>query len=81
MRAIRGAKIGMIFQDSLAGLHPCYRVGWQIVEMIRLHDHEISKDQARQRAVELLRLVGIRNRSSGCTITRTSSPAGCASAR
>ena len=59
MRAIRGAKIGMIFQDPLTSLHPLYKVGWQIVEMIRLHDHEMSKDQARQRAVELLRLVGI----------------------
>ena len=59
MRAIRGAKIGMIFQDPLSSLHPYYKVGWQIVEMIRLHDHEISKDQARKRAVELLRLVGI----------------------
>ena len=59
MRAIRGAEIGMIFQDPLSSLHPYYRVGWQIVEMIRLHDHEISKGQARQRAVELLRLVGI----------------------
>jgi len=59
MRAIRGAKIGMIFQDPLSSLHPYYRVGWQIVEMIRLHDHEASKHQAMQRAVELLRLVGI----------------------
>ncbi len=59
MRAIRGAKIGMIFQDPLSSLHPYYRVGWQIVEMIRLHDHEASKHQATQRAVELLRLVGI----------------------
>jgi len=59
MRAIRGAKIGMIFQDPLSSLHPYYRVGWQIVEMIRLHDHEMSKDQAMKRAVELLRLVGI----------------------
>ena len=59
MRAIRGAKIGMIFQDPLSSLHPYYKVGWQIVEMIRLHDHDISKDQATQRAVELLRLVGI----------------------
>src|SRR6201994_103246 len=59
MRAIRGAKIGMIFQDPLSSLHPYYRVGWQIVEMIRLHDHEISKGQAMKRAVELLRLVGI----------------------
>jgi len=59
MRAIRGSKIGMIFQDPLSSLHPYYKVGWQIVEMIRLHDHGISKDQATQRAVELLRLVGI----------------------
>jgi peptide/nickel transport system ATP-binding protein len=59
MRAIRGAKIGMIFQDPLSSLHPYYRIGWQIVEMIRLHDHDMSKDQAKQRAVELLRLVGI----------------------
>ena len=59
MRAIRGAKIGMVFQDPLSSLHPYYKVGWQIIEMIRLHDHEISKDQAVKRAVELLRLVGI----------------------
>ncbi|MGH3179636.1 MAG: ATP-binding cassette domain-containing protein, partial [Streptosporangiaceae bacterium] len=59
MRAIRGAKIGMVFQDPLSSLHPYYKVGWQIIEMIRLHDHEISKDQAQKRAVELLRLVGI----------------------
>src|SRR6201986_1031007 len=59
MRAIRGAKIGMIFQDPLSSLHPYYRVGWQIVEMIRLHEHDMSKDQAMKRAIELLRLVGI----------------------
>ena len=59
MRQLRGAKIGMIFQDPLTSLHPLYKVGWQIVEMIKLHDREMSKDQARQRAVELLRLVGI----------------------
>jgi len=59
MQAVRGAKIGMIFQDPLSSLHPFYRVGWQIVEMIRLHDHEMSKQQAHQRAVELLTLVGI----------------------
>src|SRR5262249_54993139 len=59
LQAIRGAKIGMIFQDPLSSLHPYYRVGWQIVEMIRLHDHEMSSGDARKRAVELLRLVGI----------------------
>ena len=59
LRKIRGPKIGMIFQDPLSSLHPYYRVGWQIVEMIREHDHDMSKAQARARAVELLRLVGI----------------------
>ena len=59
MASVRGAKIGMIFQDPLSSLHPFYKVGWQIVEMIRLHDKEISKASARKRAVELLTLVGI----------------------
>jgi peptide/nickel transport system ATP-binding protein len=59
MQAVRGAQIGMIFQDPLSSLHPYYRVGWQIVEMIRQHDRQISKAKARARAVELLRLVGI----------------------
>ena len=56
---VRGAQIGMIFQDPLSSLHPFYKVGWQIVEMIRLHDREISKAAAHKRAVELLGLVGI----------------------
>ena len=59
LRSIRGAKIGMIFQDPLSSLHPYYRIGWQIVEMIRLHDRDASKHDARKRAVELLKLVGI----------------------
>ncbi len=59
MRAIRGPKIAMIFQDPLSSLHPYYRVGWQIMEMIRQHKREVTKAQARERAVELLRLVGI----------------------
>jgi peptide/nickel transport system ATP-binding protein len=58
LRRIRGAQIGMIFQDPLSSLHPNYRVGWQIVEMIRAHE-SVSRNDARQRAVELLGLVGI----------------------
>src|SRR6202011_5194315 len=57
-RAVRGAQVAMIFQDPLSSLHPYYRVGWQIVEMIRLHDHEMSKDQAKGRGGELLRVGG-----------------------
>jgi oligopeptide/dipeptide ABC transporter ATP-binding protein len=59
IRKIRGAEIGMIFQDPLSSLHPYYKVGWQIVEMIRQHDKTMSKAKARARAVELLTLVGI----------------------
>ena len=57
-RRIRGAGIGMIFQDPLSSLHPQYRVGWQIVEAIRAHE-SVSKKQARARTIELLKLVGI----------------------
>ena len=59
LRGIRGARIGMIFQDPLSSLHPYYRVGWQIVEMIRAHDKQVSKQAARDRAATLLAMVGI----------------------
>jgi oligopeptide/dipeptide ABC transporter ATP-binding protein len=59
LRRIRGAKIGMIFQDPLSSLHPYYTVGWQIVEMIQAHDRSTSKAAARKRAAQLLSLVGI----------------------
>ena len=58
LRALRGAEIAMIFQDPLSSLHPHYRVGWQIVEAIQAHTH-MSKEAARERAVEMLRLVRI----------------------
>ncbi len=59
LRKVRGEKISMIFQDPLSSLHPHYKVGRQIVEMIREHDEKASKQAARNRAVELLKLVGI----------------------
>jgi peptide/nickel transport system ATP-binding protein len=58
LRAIRGNEIAMIFQDPLSALHPLYRVGKQLVEAVRAH-RDVSKAQARARAVELLGLVGI----------------------
>ncbi|MQA93095.1 MAG: ATP-binding cassette domain-containing protein [Streptosporangiales bacterium] len=59
LRRLRGAEISMIFQDPLSSLHPLYRVGWQIGELIRVHEPEVSKAAARKRSIELLGLVGI----------------------
>jgi oligopeptide/dipeptide ABC transporter ATP-binding protein len=59
LRHVRGERISVIFQDPLTSLHPLYRVGWQIAEMIRAHDKSASKKQAHERAVDLLRRVGI----------------------
>ena len=55
---MRGKKIAMIFQDPLSSLNPYYKVGWQISEMILAHD-KVSKKDARDRSIELLKLVGI----------------------
>jgi peptide/nickel transport system ATP-binding protein len=64
LRRVRGAEIGMIFQDPLSSLHPYYTVGWQIVEMIRAHHRDTPKSAAYRRAAELLSLVGIPRASS-----------------
>jgi oligopeptide/dipeptide ABC transporter ATP-binding protein len=59
LRKVRGARISVIFQDPLTSLHPLYKIGWQIAEMIRAHDRSVSKKEAMVRTVELLRRVGI----------------------
>src|SRR3954451_1215111 len=59
LRAIRGNDIAMIFQDPLSSLHPYYKVGWQLVEAIRVHQPDMSKQAARGRAIELLDMVDI----------------------
>jgi len=58
LRAVRGARIAMVFQDPLSSLHPLYTIGWQISEAIRAHTGT-SRRAARERAVELLGMVGI----------------------
>ncbi len=58
MRKIRGKEVSMIFQDPMTSLNPVYTIGNQIEEAILLHTDK-SKAEARERAVELLRLVGI----------------------
>lgn len=58
MRSIRGGRIGMIFQEPMTSLNPVYTVGYQIEEAIRAH-LDLTKKEARERAVEMLGLVGI----------------------
>jgi peptide/nickel transport system ATP-binding protein len=58
MRHIRGNRISMIFQQPTSCLNPVFRVGDQIAEALMVH-RNMSKQQARQRAIELLTLVGI----------------------
>ncbi len=58
LRKVRGEEIAMIFQDPLSSLHPFYRVGDQLVEAVRAH-HKVPKSAARDKAVEMLQLVGI----------------------
>src|SRR5215217_6844222 len=58
MRAINGGEIGLIFQEPMTSFSPVHTVGNQIVEAIQLH-RRMSKKEARARAIELLRLVGV----------------------
>jgi peptide/nickel transport system ATP-binding protein len=58
MRRIRGRQIGAIFQDPLTSLNPLYTIGRQLIETIRTH-LPVSEDDARARAIKLLRETGI----------------------
>ena len=59
LQAVRGARVGMVFQDPMTSFNPVYKIGWQIAEAIRAHDSGVSADHAHERAVELLDSVGI----------------------
>ena len=59
MYGIRGDRISMIFQDPMTSLNPVHKVGEQIAEVVKIHNPEMNKAQAKQRAVEMLERVGI----------------------
>lgn len=66
MQKIRGNKIGMIFQEPMTALNPTMTIGSQIIEVLRQHETDadgkkISKDAAKKRAIELLRMVKLPN--------------------
>jgi len=58
MKEIRGNEIAMIFQEPMTSLNPLFTIGNQMIEAIRIHN-KLSKKQARERAVEILKLVGL----------------------
>lgn len=58
MQSIRGEKISMVFQDALSSLNPVFTVGSQIMEALLIHQ-KISKKEAVEKSIEMLRLVGI----------------------
>ncbi len=58
MQEIRGKKISMVFQDALSSLNPVFTVGNQICEPLKIHQ-KLSKKEAEEKAIEMLKLVGI----------------------
>lgn len=60
MQKIRGAEIAMIFQDPMTSLNPVMRIGDQVAEPVQLHQ-DVSKKEANERALQLLKRVGIPN--------------------
>ena len=60
IRAIRGGRISMIFQEPMTAFSPLYTIGNQLIEMIRLHRTR-DKKQARELAIQMLEKVGIAN--------------------
>ena len=58
MRKIRGGQIAMIFQEPMTSLNPVFTVGEQIMEALRIHT-DLDKHQAKERAIEMLKLVKI----------------------
>ena len=64
MMKIRGNKMSMIFQEPMTSLNPVFRCGMQIDEVISLHNPAMTKEDVKNRAIEMLDLVGIADSST-----------------
>jgi peptide/nickel transport system ATP-binding protein len=61
MEKIRGNEVSMIFQEPMTSLNPVFTAGFQVDEVIQLHNPEMKKDQVKARTLEMIDLVGIAN--------------------
>ena len=61
LQQVRGERVGMVFQDPMTSFNPVYRIGRQLTEAMPAHRPEVSRDEARARAIELLGSVGLPN--------------------
>ena len=59
---MRGNRMAMIFQEPMTSLNPVFRIGFQVDEVIKLHNPEMSKEDVKKRTLEMLELVGIANK-------------------
>ena len=59
VRSIRGSQIAMIFQEPMSSLNPSYTVGYQLDEVLRLHQKELTKKERYDKVIEALELVGM----------------------
>jgi oligopeptide/dipeptide ABC transporter ATP-binding protein len=61
LRRIRGKDLAMVFQDPMTSLNPVLKIGFQIAESIKTHNPAVKDSEAKKRAVELLKIVGVPN--------------------
>ncbi|MBQ3847486.1 MAG: ABC transporter ATP-binding protein [Clostridia bacterium] len=61
MQEIRGNQMSMIFQEPMTSLNPVFKIGAQVNEVIELHNPDMTKEQVRERTLEMLKMVGIAN--------------------
>lgn len=61
LRSFQGDEISIIFQEPMTSLNPVKRIGWQVEEPLRLHHPEIKKQERKERAIAMLRDVGLEN--------------------